>query len=148
MASRKGKSYIQLNLEGFDELLKKIEDAGGSINGAVDSCMRQSAQVQQKELKAQMHKASPKPVSTALINRMPPPEIDWNGNACTARVGYKKGSYDPKKLSDGYKATFINYGTPRIAPREFIKKAKAQARPQIKKEQQKTLEKILGRLSK
>lgn len=145
MASRSRKSYIQLNLEGFDELLKEIEAAGGSINGAVDSCMKQSAQIQQKELKAQMLK---KHVSDKQVNRMPPPQIEWNGNACIARVGYKKGEYDPNNLSDGYKAVFINYGTPRISPREFIKAAQSKAKPQIKKAQQEALNKILRRLQK
>ena len=141
MASRK--SYIQLNIYGFDELLKKIESAGGTINKAVDICMKQSAKTQETYLKAQMRKTK---VDTDLINRMPPPEIEWNGNSCTARVGYKKGDYNPKELSDGYKAVFINYGTPRISPREFIKAAKNKAKPQIKKEQEETLNKILGRL--
>ena len=148
MATRSRKSYISLQLTGVDELLKEIEDAGGSINGAVDSCMKQSADIQQKELKTQMRKASPKAVSSSLINRMPPPEIKWSGNACVARVGYKKGEYDPKNLSDGYKAVFINYGTPRISPREFIKKAQKKAKPQIKKAQEEALNKILRRLQK
>ncbi len=139
------KSYIQLNLEGFDELLKKIEESGKAANRAVDSCMKQSAQIQQKELKAQMRKSK---VSDALINRMPPPEIEWMGNTCIARVGYKKGEYNPKDLSDGYEAVFINYGTPRIKPRGFIKAAKNKAKPQIKKAQEETLHKILERLSR
>lgn len=160
MASRK-KSYISLNLVGFDELLKKIEEAGGSVNGAVDSCMRQSAQIQQDELKAQMRKAVEKTKKaysngkteyhttlSKLINRMPPPTIEWDGNVCVTRVGYKKGEYDPKNLSDGYKAVFINYGTPRISPREFIKAAQNKAKPQIKKAQEECLNKIIGRLNK
>lgn len=144
MASRSRASQISLRLEGFDELLKKIEEAGGSINGAVDSCMRQSAQIQQKELKAQMRQ---KHISSDLINRMPPPSLEWSGNACIARVGYVKGSYDPKNLSDGYKAVFINYGTPRISPREFVKAAQQKASKEIKKTQEETLNKILGRLA-
>lgn len=144
MATRR-KSFISLQLTGFDELLKDIEKAGGSINGAVDSCMKQSAQIQQKEFKAQMRKAK---VKETLINRMPPPEIKWSGNACVARVGYPKGEYDPKKLTDGYKAVFINYGTPRISPREFIKKAQNKAKKQIKQAQEEALNKILERLQK
>lgn len=137
------KRYIQLSLYGFDELLKKIEAAGGTINKAVDTCMKQSADTQQTYLKAQMRKSK---VDADLINRMPPPEIVWEGNACTARVGYKKGEYDKKNLSDGYKAVFINYGTPRVSPRNFIKPAKNKARPQIKREQEETLNKILESL--
>lgn len=146
MASKSRKSYIQLNLEGFDDLLKKIEDAGGSINGAVDSCMKQSAQIQRDELQKAMRSAKPKPVDGGLINRMPQPTVEWNGNTCTARVGYKKGSYDPKNLSDGYKAVFINYGTPRIEPRNFIDKAKKKAKKPIKAAQEEALNKILERL--
>lgn len=161
MATRSRKSYISVQMYGFDELLKDIEAAGGSINGAVDSCMKQSAQIQQKELKAQMQKAVEKTKKTyhngktpykstmpQLIKRMPPPEIKWEGNTCIARVGYHKGKYDPNNLSDGYKTVFANYGTPRISPREFIKKAQNQAKPQIKKAQEETLKMILGRLSK
>lgn len=138
-------AYIKLNLEGFDELIKKIEAAGGTMKSAVDTCMKRSATVQQKELKAAMQR---KKVSNELINRMPQPEIEWNGNACTARVGYHKGAYNPKDLSDGYEAVFINYGTPRIKPRNFIKAAKNKARPQIKKLQEKTLNEILEGLKK
>lgn len=150
MARRKGGSYIQLNLEGFDELLEKIEKLGGSIQSAVDTCMRQSAQIQQKELKAQMQKSK---VDGKLINRMPPPQISWDYGQCTARVGYKKGKYNPDDLSDGYKVVFLNYGTPRREPSQmralgFLKRAKNKARPQIKKLQEETLNKILGDLSK
>lgn len=143
MATKSRKSYIQLNIEGFDELLKKIEDAGGNINSAVNYCMEKSAKIQHEELQTQMRKASPKPVDAGLISRMPPPEITWSGNACTARVGYHKGAYDPHNLSDGYKAVFINYGTPRIEPRNFIDKAKKKAKSKIKKAQQEAFNEIL-----
>lgn len=139
------KNNIKLNIEGFDELLKKIEDAGGSIKETVDECMRTSAQIQQDELKEKMKK---KQVSSGLIERMPAPEIKWIGNACIARVGYKKGNYDPHNLSDGYKAVFINYGTPRISPRKFIDAAQKSAKRKIKKEQAETLQKIIGRVAK
>lgn len=137
------KSYISLQLNGFDELLKKIEAAGGTINGAVDTCMKQSAEIQQEQLKSQMRKSK---VANDLINRMPTPEIKWDGNACIARVGYKKGEFNPKNLSDGYEAVFINYGTPRIKPRGFIRSGQNKARPIIKKQQEETLNKILKEL--
>lgn len=145
MASRSRSSYISLNLEGFDELLKQIEAAGGSINGAVDSAMRQSGEIQQRELKKAMAQAK---VSQKLINRMPQFSVEWEGNRCVTRVGYRKGTYNPRNLTDGYKAVFINYGTPRIEPREFIKKAKSKAKAPIKKAQEEALKKIMGRLAK
>lgn len=129
-----------LSFYGFDEMLKKIEDSGGTIDGAVTNCVEESAQIVQSEMKAQMNK---KKVASDLINRMQKPTIEKSGNAITARVGYKKGKYNPKKLSDGYKAVFINYGTPRITPRKFIDDAKRKAKPQIKKQQESTLNEIL-----
>ena len=139
-----------LQLKGFDDLLEKIQKAGGSIDKAADSCLRQSAQIMQSELKSQMQAAD---VDGDLINAMPPPQIEVKGNRYSAAVGYKKGSYDPDNPSDGYKVVFLNYGTPRrtkhgkVAARGFIQVAKKKASPQIKKAQRATLEKILGRVS-
>ena len=140
-----------LQLKGFDDLLEQIQKAGGSIDAAASSCLRQSAQIMHAELKTQMQAAG---VDSGLINAMPPPQITVDGNRYSAAVGYKKGNFDPRNPSDGYKVVFLNYGTPRrtmhgkVAARGFIKKAKKKARPQIKKAQRETLEKILGRVSK
>ena len=144
-----GKAILQL--KGFDDLLEQIQKAGGSIDQAADSCLRQSAQIMQAELKAQMQAAG---VDSGLINAMPPPQIKTKNNRYGAAVGYKKGNFDPSDPSDGHKVVFLNYGTPRrtmhgkVAARGFIERAKKKARPQIKKQQQATLEKILGRVSK
>ena len=140
-----------LQLKGFDDLLEQIQKAGGSIDRAADSCLRQSAQIMQSELKAQMQAAG---VDSSLINSMPPPQITIKDNRYSAAVGYKKGDFDPRNPSDGYKVVFLNYGTPhrtmhgKVAARGFIEKAKKKARPQIKKAQQETLEKILERVNK
>lgn len=140
-----------LQLKGFDDLLEQIQKAGGSIDRAADSCLRQSAQIMQAELKAQMQAAG---VDSNLINAMPSPQITVDGNQYSAAVGYKKGSFDPRNPSDGYKVVFLNYGTPRrtkhgkVAARGFILKAKKKASKPIKKAQREALEKILGRVSK
>lgn len=140
-----------LQLKGFDDLLEKIQKAGGSVDAAADSCLRQSAQIMESELKAQMQAAG---VDGGLINRMPPPKITVKNNRYRAAVGYEKGEFDPRDPSDGHKVVFLNYGTPRrtmhgkVAARGFIQAAKKKARPRIKKAQQETLEKILGRVSK
>lgn len=140
-----------LQLKGFDSLLEQIQKAGGSVDRAADSCLRQSAQIMQAEMKTQMQAAG---VDGDLINSMPPPQITVEGNRYEAAVGYKKGSYDPRNPSDGYKVVFLNYGTPRrtkhgkVAARGFIHAAKKNASPRIKKAQRETLQKILGRVSK
>jgi hypothetical protein len=142
---------IKLQLSGFDELLKQIEEAGGTIDRAAESCLKQSAQIMQNELKSQMKMSG---ADSDLIERMPPPEIIKNGNSIVARVGYKKGTYNPNDISDGYEVVFLNYGTPKrakhgkVEARGFIDRAKKKARKQIKKAQKETLQKILERVSR
>lgn len=142
---------IKLQFSGFDELLEQIEKAGGTIDKAVDSCMKQSAQIMQSELKNEMKLSG---VDNDLIARMPAPEIQQDGNTMIARVGYKKGAYNPNNISDGYKVVFLNYGTPKrskhgkLEARGFIDRAQKKARKRIKKAQKEALEKILERVSK
>ena len=137
---------IKLKLEGFDDLLKQIESAGGTIDKAVETCLKKSADIMHDELKNQMQKSN---VDSDLINRMPAPEIEKNGNRYTARVGYKKGAYNAADSSDGYKVVFANFGTPRRSKhgkqpaKGFIKKAKSKASKPIKTEQDTTLNEIL-----
>lgn len=137
---------IKLKLEGFDELLSEIEKAGGTIDGAAKQCIQKSANIMHTELKSQMTAAN---VDSGLINRMPSPEIEIDGNRYTARVGYKKGAYDPNNPSDGYKVVFANYGTPHRSKhgqqpaKGFIQKAKKKANTKIKKAQKETLGEIL-----
>ena len=141
---------IKLKLEGFDDLFEQINKAGGTVEQAAKSCLTESANIMQSELKTQMQAAG---VESDLINAMPPPEVEVNGNKYTARVGYKKGNYNPDNPSDGYKVVFLNYGTPhrskhgKVVARGFIQKAKKKAGTKIKKAQKETLEKILGGLN-
>ena len=142
---------IKLKLDGFDDLFEQIKQAGGTVEQATESCLKQSAQIMQSALITEMQKSN---VDSDLISSMPPPEIEVEGNRYTARVGYKKGAYDPNNPSDGYKVVFLNYGTPnrskhgKIAARGFIQRAKKKANAPIKRAQKETLEKILGELKK
>lgn len=129
-----------LDLSGFDTILKKIEDAGGSIDKSVDACMTKAGDILFDEQKSAMQK---KKVAKDLITRMEKPSFSKNFNYSKVVVGYEKGLYDPKNLSDGYKAVFINYGTPRISPRKFIELAKKKAKPQVNKAAQETFNEIL-----
>lgn len=142
---------ITLKLTGFEEMLTAIEKAGGSIDKAANQCMQKSAKLMDEELKAQMRTAN---VKSDLINRMPSPEVEKDGNRYTARVGFVKGEYNPTKPSDAYKAIFLNYGTPRrtkhgqVKARHFIENAKEKAKSKIENSQQQTLKEILGGLKK
>ncbi len=139
---------LKVQLTGFDEIIKKIEKAGGSVNESVDKCVRKSADVLDTELRNAMIKAKADSPTHSLVKNMDKPEISWEGNKCFAKVGYRLKNYDPNNLTDGFKALFFNYGTPRRKPsqeraREYIKKAKTKANPIVKKEQQDTLNEIL-----
>ena len=134
---------IKLTFKGFDEMMERIEKAGGDIAATTEKAMREAAQVQQAELRSKMSSSG---VTSRLISRMPEPRIEWSGNRCSVVVGYPVGSYDPKNLTDGYKAIFLNYGTPRVAPRNFVTPAKKAAAPAIKKAIQAALEEIMKEL--
>ena len=144
-------SGIKIKLEGFDDILAKIQKAGGTIDKAAKTCIEKSADIMQSELKEQMQSVN---VSARLINAMPQPKISVDGNRYKAEVGYEKGDYDPRNLSDGYKVVFLNYGTPKLTKhgkvksRGFIQAAKKNARPKIKKQQEETLNDILKELKK
>ena len=147
---------LKLKLEGFDDLLKKIEKAGGDIDRVTKYALRKSADVMQKELEEQMTLTDDSRFGTTvtLIKRLPPPQLEIDYGKYTAHVGYKETAYNPDNPSDYHKAIFLNYGTPYrtkhgvIKARGFVNKAKRRAKPKIKKLQKEALEKILARLKK
>ncbi|MCQ2399831.1 MAG: hypothetical protein MJ072_04935 [Clostridia bacterium] len=66
------KGGLTVNIEGFEELLGAIKNAGGSVDKAAESAVKQSAQIVQSELKAQMQGSG---VDNGLTSAMPAPEI-------------------------------------------------------------------------
>ena len=151
---------IKLKLDGFEELIKEIQKAEGNVEKATEKCMRKSADIMQETLISEMAKAdtSYSVYFDHLIARMPPPEIENDYGLITARVGYKKGAYNPDNLSDGYKVVFINYGTPRRSKHGkiegksiklgFIQRAKRKAKKPIQQQQEATLKEILKGLER
>jgi len=150
---------IKLKITGFDDLMKDIEKAGGDIERITRNCLNTSAKIMQSELKQEMKESN---VDKTLIDNMPAPEVENDYGKITARVGYKKGAYDPKNPSVGYKVVFMNYGTPyrkkhgkikdvsdggtiRLG---FIDRAKKKAKKRIRKQQEKCLNDILKGLKR
>lgn len=137
---------ISLKLEGFNDMMRKIQKAEGNIKPATEKCLKVSANVIDAELKAQMTTAN---VPAHLVAEMPAPVIENDHGLITAKVGYRKGPYNPRNLTTGYKVLFLNYGTPnrkmhgKVKARGFIQKAKRSAKPKIKKEQEAALKEIL-----
>lgn len=95
---------IKLKLEGFNDLLESIQKAGGDIDKVVKDVVTQSANTIDSDYREAMRTRG---VSERLINDMPAPRVTSNGNSTYAEVGYKKGTYDAKNPSDGYKAIFL-----------------------------------------
>lgn len=142
-----------LNLEGFDDLIKQIEAAGGESSRIAKAAAESGAQAYKEALTAECNRAGVPGDVTQEIKK----KVTSNAERSTARVGWEMGAYNPENPSAGYKAVFLNYGTPKrttksganrgqIVEKGFISKAKKKAKKQIKKSQQKALETILKRL--
>lgn len=141
-------SKAVIKLEGFEELLKEIDKAGGSIDAAVERAVQKSADIVEEQLRA----ACPNADIASEIEQTRPV---MQHNVCKGAVGWKMGNYDPKNPSAGYKAVFLNYGTARrytkagadrgaIEARGFISTAKKKSKKLVKNVQEETLREILG----
>lgn len=162
-------SGIRLNLKGFSKMLEEIQQAGGNVESATEQALRNCAKVVEDELQKSCNQNNvPESISSAIRT-----ETEWSGNRCFATVGWELGSYNPQNISTGYKAVFLNYGTPTrtvskdgihlmlggewvtegknrgaIAPRNFIQTAKEASTKQVKQIQRDTLDEILKGLAK
>lgn len=143
---------ISLKLDGFEQQISKLEAAGKKADAVIDKSATAAATILQGELKAQMQKADESGNMSRLISRMPAPSTEKAGGVAVVRTGYKKGEYNPDNISDGYKAVFLNYGTPRrskhgkVRPRGFIQKAKKAAKPKINAECEKIFNEAIKEL--
>lgn len=157
-------SGIKLNLNGFEKMLEEIQAAGGDVDAAAKDTLNECAKVVEDELKAACNAAGvPSSVSSEIGI-----QTGTSGNRFFAKVGWKMGNYNPKKLSAGFKAVFMNYGTIRrkvkdtgehatvggnwktlgtdrgeVAGTGFIAKAKEASAPKVRKIQKQKLDEIL-----
>ena len=140
---------IGLKVDGVEVLLDALIKAGKDADRAAEKCIAKAADVMQDAMKEEMRRADPSERMAGLVSRMPPPRIEKNFGRYRARVGYPKGSYNPNNVSDGYKATFLNYGTQRrrvhgqIGAMHFISKAKNKAARRIKKLEESAFDEIV-----
>lgn len=137
-----------LSLDGFEELLARLDKAGASLDRIADDCARGAAEECRQSLVAEMRRAK---VDADIIRAMPAPRIEREGNRWAVQVGFFKDHYDPREPSEAYKAIFLNYGTPhrteakgQIKARGFVKKAKRKAAKAVKARQEKALRDMLG----
>lgn len=139
------KSGIKLEFKGFDDMIEKIRKAERDVKPIVNDCMKNAAEIQWVELGQAMLDTG---VDSDLVDRMPEPKVEWQGDRCRAIVGYPVGTYNPNNLSDAFKVIFHNYGTPKYKGKFFIATAKKTAAPQIRKETKKALTQIIKEIEK
>jgi hypothetical protein len=134
-----------LKINGFDYLLDDIQRAGGNIDIAIDKAVKAGAAELEAQLRAECQAADIPDSITGEIRT----KHTKHGNKHKCSVGWDIGEYNPDNLSTGYKALFLNYGTPhrrkhgKIKARGFITKAKRKARRKVKLAQAAALDEIL-----
>ena len=153
------KTRLGLSLKGFEEMLGRIEAAGGDVDKAARACMEKSINVLESNLIAEAQ-ASGAGTSTVAHT------VSSEGNRITAETGWKLGEYNSSNPSEGYEALFTEFGTGKYstrgkgkdrhtraganrgstAPRPFISAARKKSAKPIRAIQQETLQNIVKEL--
>ena len=145
-----------LKVEGFYELLEKIQEAGKSVDVEGRKCFEECGENLYDALYSKAQKAG---LDNRLLEQIEENVIEKH-NVWRWEVGWKKQkSSKTNPLPDTYKVMFYNYGTPKrttkkganrgeesahpVGSHGFIKKAKLAAANKNKKTQQAFLEKII-----
>ena len=161
MRQFKNKSILQL--QGFEEFLERLQEAGASVGNEGRKCFEKCSENLYDELYSSAQKAG---LDNRLLEQIDERFIEnQNANVWHYEVGWKKRkptAGNPQQ--DVYKVMFYNYGTPKRVTKSglnrgaeiahpagshgFIKKAKLAARNKNKKLQKETLKNILKELKK
>lgn len=158
---RQFKNKSIMKLQGFEDFLERLQEAGGKLETEGRTCFNRCAENMYDELYYKAQKAG---LSERLIEEMHDEMIERpNKNIWYYEVGWKKQKPSAgNPLPDTYKVMFYNYGTPErttksganrgkedahpVGSHGFIKKAKLAAAKRNKKIQQDMLNEILGGL--
>lgn len=146
------RNRIELSLESKN-LLSKINKAGGDIDRAAYEAAQKGAEVYEAALRAACNTNR---VPDSITNHIES-EVEQSGNRTTVAVGWRLSNYDPNNPSPGFKAIFLNYGTPRrttnkganrgaIVGGGFIGRAKKVSKGLIRQAQEKFLNEVLKEL--
>jgi HK97 gp10 family phage protein len=132
------KNSLKLELTGVEELLQSIEKMGGDINQAAEKAILASAKPFHQELKLAIKKHRRSGLTEATLHE--PTKVHWEGNRCSLQVGFNL-------KAGGLPALFLEYGTPRMKARPFIRPAINRSRKNMKAIQQKTLSELLKEIT-
>lgn len=150
---------MRLKVNGFDEMLERVQRAGGNVDKAARECMEKSVRVLESNLKSEAE-ASGAPTSTVSHS------VTSSGNIVSGETGWKLGEYDSNNPSEGYQAMFREFGTGKHSarskgkdretaagqnrgstePRPFLAKARKKSVKPIRAIQEETLQNIVKEL--
>lgn len=148
---------LKITFEGFEDLIEEIEKAGGKVETAAIKAVNEGVDIVYNELHAQCAKTNVPASITQEIKKTP---AQMKDGICSGAVGWDLGPYNPANPSAGYKAIFLNYGTPRrktragenrgqiLRAKRFIGMTKTQSRKKVKAAQEAALNEILKGLKK
>ena len=152
-----------LQLQGFEDFLERLQEAGASMENEGRKCFEQCAENLYDELYSKAQKAG---LDNRLLEQIDEEFIEnKSANIWRYEVGWKKQKpTQGNPLPDVYKVMFYNYGTPArktksgasrgkedahpVGSHGFIKKAKLAVRNRNKKLQEETFKKIIEGLKK
>lgn len=98
------KNKIGLELEGFEELIAKLDHLQGDVKGAVEDCLKAANDVVVPALEAAMNKHVQSGDTKGSIIKTD--KIEWQGTTASIDVGFR--------FPTGLPSVFIMYGTPRM----------------------------------
>ena len=147
---------MRLQVKGFDEMLERVQRAGGNVDKAAKKCMERSVSVLEEYL---IDEAAESGVETTEIFH----QVTVSGNRISGETGWKLGNYDSNNPSEGYRAMFAEFGTGRHSarsrgkdretaagynrgstePRPFMAQARKRAVKPVRTIQQETLQELL-----
>lgn len=128
-----------LTLYGFDELIKQIEEAEGSVDKAAESALAASAQTVRTDLKKFMSSTPKHKTGTTNKTLRPVGVENYRGKIQTSKIGFDLSN-------GGIAAVFWEHGSPRRQPQsKFISKAFGNKK-RIEKVQEEVFQKVLSRL--
>lgn len=158
---------VKLQLQGFDDYLKKLRKAGADVQKITENAILKSGAIVNSNLENQINSDSRMNSETKkrILDDMIPPTITHSSDrVVTGQAGIRIGSYpktneEIKNLSGGFIALFNEYGTKyrktkkgarrgSLEKLEFTQRALKKSAPKIRKLQKGILEEALKELEK
>lgn len=113
-----GKNTLKMNLRGFNELMTKLDKAGGSLKNTVTDALEQLGEtvgedtdeaMENKNLPAQGNYSTGQTRQAIIEN----PPVKWNGTVASVKVGFD--------YAHARAAGYLITGTPKMKPVSRLK---------------------------